>query len=322
VRTVAVDVGGTHARFALADCAPGARPQLGPTCRYRTSEHPDLPSAWRRFASDAGEPLPDAVSLAVAAPLGEQVLRFANSSWSIDTRTLKNDLGVSEVVLINDFGAMAHAVAMFGQDELLPIHGPLGPLPDDGVITVMGPGTGLGVAILRRRGPDYFVIETEGSHIAFAALDAGDSAIVRELQAKFGRVSLERVVSGPGLVNVAQALAAAEGTEQEIGDSGSWWSAALDGSNALAVRSLDRLVMAFGAAAGDLALAHGSSAVVLTGGLSNKLIERLRGPLFLDRFCDKGRYRGRMERISIKVATHAEAGLLGAAIAFQREHAG
>jgi glucokinase len=322
VRLVAVDVGGTHARFAIAECAPGERPAIGATRRYSAADHEDLPAAWRHFASDLGEPLPDAACVAVAAPLGEPVVRFTNSPWSLDTAALKADLGVARLSLINDFGAVAHAVAASREDELVHVHGPPGPLPAEGVISVMGLGTGLGVAILRRDGPDYQVIETEGAHAGFAAADAEDEAIAWQLRHQFGRVSIERLVSGPGLVNIVRALAAAESSDVEVGDAQSLWADALDGSDPLAVRALDRLVMAFGTAAGDLALAHGSEAVVLTGSLANRMVGRLRSPLFVDRFCAKGRYRDRMERIGVKVATHAEAGLLGAAIAFQREFGG
>jgi glucokinase len=322
MRLVAVDVGGTHARFAIAECASGERPVLGATRRYSAADHKDLPAAWRHFAADLGEPLPDAACVAVAAPLGEPVVRFTNSSWSLDTGALKADLGVGRLSLINDFGAVAHAVAATREEELVHIHGPSGPLPAEGVTSVMGLGTGLGVAILRRDAADYQVIETEGAHAGFAPTDAEDEAIAWQLRHEFGRVSIERLVSGPGLVNIARALAAADASGVEVGDAQTLWADALDGSDPLAVRALDRLLMAFGTAAGDLALAHGSNAVVLTGSLANRMIDRLRGARFVDRFCAKGRYRDRMERIAVRTATHAEAGLLGAAIAFQREFGG
>lgn len=320
MKTVLVDVGGTHARFAIADHNPGQRPQLGSIRKYRSHEHEGLAHAWQHFAEDAGESLPKAASVAVAAAIGPQVLTFVNNDWQIDTRTLKEDLGVDRLTLLNDFGAMAHAVSVLGPDELEHVCGPDGALPGEGVTTVMGPGTGLGVAILLRRGGHCHVIETEGGHYAFAPLDAEEFAIAERMRERFGRVSLERYVSGPGLENILQALAEIQGTEPPRDGDAILWKRALDGSDERAVHALERILMAFGSAAGDYALGHGSNAVVLTGSLVNRLLERLRGPLFVDRFCAKGRHSERMRGITVRAANIDEAGLLGAAVAFEREH--
>ena len=320
MKAVAVDVGGTHARFALAEFPPGERPRLGPVHKYKAREHDSLAAAWRHFAEEAGEHLPPAASVAAAAAIGEDVLTFVNSPWTIDTRTLRQDLGVAQLSLLNDFGAMAHAVSVLEPDEFVHIQGPEGTLPDQGVTTVMGPGTGLGVAMILRRGGHCHILETEGGHYAFAPIDAGEFAIAERLRERFGRVSLERVVSGPGLVNMTEALAELGGEERTVADAAQLWKDALAGTDPTATHALERLVRSLGSAAGDYALGHGSNAVVLTGSLVNRLVDRLRGPLFVDRFRAKGRNATRMEGIMVKVATYAEAGLLGAAVAFEREH--
>jgi len=315
LKLVAIDAGGTHVRFAIAELADGERPRLGPTHRYRSSDYPDLPSVWRRFAADAGEPLPPNAAIGVAAPIGESVLRFVNSPWTIDTRSLPGTLGLDRLTLLNDFGAIAHAVPGLRDDELEHVHGPEGPLPQQGVTSVIGPGTGLGVAMLIRRSGDYAVVETEGAHIGFAPCDAEEDALVRALRSKHGRVSVERIVSGPGLSELAAALG-----KSDTSNSAALWEAACSGTDPIAAQALDRFLLAFGSAAGDLALAHGSNAVVIAGALANRILDRLRGSPFGDRFEAKGRYRRRMEGIPVKVATHPDPGLLGAAIAFQREH--
>ena len=320
MKIVAVDVGGTHARFAIAELAPGERPRLQRVHRYRTSDHADLAAAWHRFAQEAEEALPSAASVAAAAPIGEEVVRFVNSGWSIDTRTLKHDLGVDALGLLNDFGAVAHAVSVLRPEELVHVQGPEGALPNEGVTTVMGAGTGLGVAMLLRRGRRYDVIETEGGHSAFAPLDADEFAIAEHLRGRFGRVSIERVASGMGLANLAGAIAPIDARNSDTEDAAALWQRALDGQDPLAALALEHFVAALGSAAGDLALVQGANALVLTGTLVNRLTDRLRGPLFVDRFRAKGRYVAHMERIAVKIATHAEPGLLGAAVAFQREH--
>jgi glucokinase len=312
-RVVVVDAGGTHVRFAIAQVAPGARPLLGPVRRYRTADHPDLASAWRRFAADAGTALPDAASIAVAAPMGDDMLRFVNSSWTVDTRTLQDEIGVGKIHFLNDFGAMAYGVSMLRPEEMLGVQAPSDPLFDHGVTSIIGPGTGLGVAILLRRGDALQVIETEGAHIAFAPLDPDERAIAECLRHKFGRVSVERLAAGPGLAEIVTALGGGTTGAFEVG---MLWDSALSGTDPLAARALDHFVAILGSAVGDLALAHGSNAVVLTGAIANRAIDRLRQSDFIRRFRAKGRYSGRMERIPIKVATNLDTSLLGAAVAF------
>lgn len=314
MKIVAADIGGTNARFAIAELRPGERPRVGPMHRYRTAEHRGLLSAWTAFAADAGEPLPRAAAIAVATGLGPDILRFANNPWVIDRRTLPAELGLDRLLLLNDFGAMAHGVSAMAGNELGYIAGPEGALPTQGVTTVIGPGTGLGVGMILTRGSHVHVIETEGAHIGFAPLDEDEERIEHELRLRYGRCSVERVVSGPGLLDLHRALGRG-GYETDI----AIWGAALGESHPLAVDSLDKLVKAFGAVAGDLALAHGSNAVVISSGLSRRMAPRLSTPLFVDRFLAKGRYRGRMEAMPIRLVLHDEPGLFGAAVAFQRD---
>ncbi len=318
MKIVAADIGGTHARFALAELAEGQRPRLGPMHRYRTREHDGLASAWRAFARDAGEALPRAASFGVAGPVGGDVVRFMNSPWAIDRRTLGAELGLDRFLLLNDYGAVAHAVSVLAPAELEPVSGPDGRLPDEGVVTVIGPGTGLGVAMLVRRRGAIEVIETEAAHIGFAPLNEDEQAIAEDLAGRYGRASVERVVSGPGLLDLYRHFG---GGEWDVGDAGGLWAAATQGDDPIAAQALDQLVKCFGTAAGDIALAHGAAGLVITGGIANRIAPRLRTSLFRGRFIAKGRYRERMEGIRVRLATIEEPGLLGAAVAFQREAA-
>jgi len=313
---VAADIGGTHARFALAEIEPGKRPRIGEMRKYRTREHSGLASAWAEFERDLGE-LPRDAAIGVAAPIEGEFLTFMNSDWRIERRVLAADLGLERLTLLNDFGAVAHAVAVLGADETEPIMGPEAPLPDDGITTVLGPGTGLGVALLRRTGGEVAVIETEASHIAFAPLDPEEEGLRDALAARYGRASVERVVSGPGLIDIYRFLG---GGDWDVHLAGALWERAIDGSDAIAAHALAILVRCFGAATGDIALAHGAMGVAITGGLANRIAPLLRGPAFAESLRAKGRYRERMERIPVKLVTLEEPGLLGAAVAFQREH--
>ena len=316
MKIVAADIGGTHARFALAKLEAGALPRLGEMRRYRTREHEGLASAWAAFARDCGEALPRHAALAVAAPIEGEILTFMNCDWRIERATLADALGLEHMTLLNDFGAVANAVSVLGPDALEPIMGPDALFPEDGVTTVLGAGTGLGVALFRRRGGDVSIIETEASHIAFAPLDAEEEGLRDALAARYGRASVERVVCGPGLVDIYRYLGGSDWDETRPGN---LWSAAIDGGDAGAAHALDILVRCFGAAAGDISLAHGAMGVAITGGLANRIKHLLRGPEFAERFLAKGRYRPRMTRIPVKLVTTEEPGLLGAAVAFQRE---
>jgi glucokinase len=314
MRIVAGDIGGTNARFAIAELVPGQRPKLSDVKRYRTADHDGLPSAWEAFDADFEEPMPRAAAIGVATGLGEDVLRFANNDWVIDQRTLAGELGLDRLLLLNDFGAMAHGVSVLGPDELGHIKDPEGALPEQGITTVIGPGTGLGVAMILRRGAHVHIIETEGAHMGFAPLDEEEERIEHELRIRYGRCSVERVVSGPGLLDLYRALGG-----RSYDDDIALWTAALNGNDPAATEALERLIKAFGSAAGDLALAHGSNAVVISSGLSKRMAAQLRTRLFAGRFVAKGRYRRRMEAMPVRLVLHDQPGLLGAAVAFQRE---
>ncbi len=315
MKLVVGDIGGTHARFAIAELDGAERPTIGPMKRYRTREYPGLAAAWAKFAADIAEPLPEAAALAVAAPIEGDELRFMNSDWRIPRHAIAGELGLDRLLLLNDFGAVAHAVSILGPDELAPICGPEA-LPSEGGISVIGPGTGLGVALLLRRRGDATVVETEAAHIGFAPLDPEEEALSDTLTALYGRASLERIVSGPGLIDIYRHLGGGDWDPHQAGD---LWTAAIDGSDGLAVHALDTLVRCFGAGAGDISLAHGAMGVAITGGLANRIVHLLRSPMFAARFTAKGRYRERMQRVPVQLVTYAEPGLLGAAVAFQRE---
>jgi glucokinase len=315
VRIVAADIGGTHARFAVAELRPDGPPLLGEMRRYRTREHPDLASAWAAFARDSGGNLPPAAAIGVAAPIEGEVLRFVNSGWEIDRGCAGEQLGLQRMVLLNDFGAVAYAVSALPAESFELLGGPQTGLPAEGITTVMGPGTGLGVSMLIRRGDRLEVVETESAHIAFAPRNDAEAAVERGVRARYGRCSVERIVSGPGLLEIYNQFG---GGAWDVNDAGSLWTAALDGSDALATRALELLVGCFGAAAGDISLAHGSMSLVVTGGLANRMKPLLASSMFREPFLAKGRYAARMARIPVLLSTYPEPGLLGAAVAFQR----
>ncbi len=291
---VVVDIGGTHARFALAGLAEGRVRRLGEAVVLRTADHPDLPGAWAAFAQAAGRALPRRAALAVAGPVGAEVLRLTNNPWTLRPATLAAELGLERCLLLNDFAAVGHAVAQAEPDHLRPVCGPDGSLPEDGVTTVIGPGTGLGVSMVVRDGGKARVVATEGGHAGFVPTDAFEDRLVHRLRGQFGRVSAERVVSGPGLLAIYETLLDEQGIQAAPRGDRAVWDAALAGTEPLAVTALDRFCRCFGGVAGDLALAQGAGAVVLAGGISPRIDALLPRSGFATRFAAKGRFEAMM----------------------------
>jgi glucokinase len=313
---VAADIGGTNARYAIATIAGGKVINMDEPVTLLARDYASLASSWEAFARLLGRPLPNAAAIAVACPISGDVLKLTNNPWVIRPATLARDLGLANVLLINDFGAMGHAIGHLGPGHLHHISGPDIALPECGVITVLGPGTGLGVAHVLRRDGENHVIECEGGHTDFSPLDQLEDGILAHLRSRFGRVSVERIVSGPGLANIYEALAAIENQRIQPGEDKELWARAIAGTDILASAALSRFCLSLGAVAGDLALAQGATAVVMTGGITPRIAHLLPSSGFTERFCAKGRFEQMMAKIPVKLMTHPNPGLLGVAAAF------
>ncbi|MCT2559495.1 glucokinase [Tsuneonella sp. YG55] len=320
---VAVDIGGTHARFAIATMAKDGSITLGEPETLHTEDHASFQTAWEDFRERQGGTLPGAVSMAIAGPVGGEVIRFTNNPWIIRPALVREKLGVERYTIVNDFEAVAHAVARAPDEQFVHLTGPEGPLPATGRLTVLGPGTGLGVAHLYRE-PDgtYRVSATEGGHVDFAPLDQIEDAILARLRKRHTRVSAERVVSGPAISDIYQTLAALEGRAVHEEDDIAIWTRGMDGSDSLAAAAVDRFCMSLGSVAGDMALAHGAKGVVIAGGLGYRIRDTLLKSAFAERFRAKGRFAEMMAGIPVKLIVHPQPGLFGAAAAFTSEYPG
>jgi glucokinase len=320
IELIAVDIGGTHARFARAAVDVNGAITLGEVHTLKTDDYVSLQTAWDAYRAMEDGDLPPAASIAIAGPVSGATVRMTNNSWSFRPAALADQLKVEKLAVINDFGAVAHAAARSPEGEFLHLAGPEGPLPATGTISVIGPGTGLGVAHFHRFTGGYHVQATEGGHIDFAPVDAIDDAMLLRLRKRHRRVSVERIVSGPGIVAIHEALAAYEGRPiEELADT-AIWQAGLENRNNLAVAAVERFCQSLGSVAGDYALAHGAAGVVIAGGLGQRLQNLLPSSGFAERFRFKGRYEQMMAGIPVKLITLAEPGLYGAAAAFAAEH--
>lgn len=317
---VTVDIGGTHARFAIAEVAADGAITLGEPATLHTKDHASFQTAWEYFARQQGGTLPDAVAIAVAGPVGGEVIQFTNNPWIIRPAMIPEKLGAARYTVVNDFGAVGHAVARADADHFIHLAGPEQPLPATGTISIVGPGTGLGVAHVWRDGAEYRVQATEGGHIDFAPLDSIEDALLARLRQRYRRVSVERVVSGPGIVDIYEALAAMEGRAIQPLDDRTLWQLGTSGEDSLAAAAVDRFCLSLGAVAGDIALAQGASGVVIAGGLGLRIRDTLLQSGFASRFRAKGRFEGLMASLPVKLITHPQPGLFGATAAFASEH--
>ncbi|WP_430429885.1 glucokinase [Parasphingorhabdus sp.] len=317
---VVADIGGTHARFAIAELDAGHVVSLDYQVKMRGADHASLQIAWEAYADQIGRELPREASLAVAGPVGGDVLYFTNSSWMIRPKLVPEKLKLDRFSLVNDFGAVGHAVVHMDSDQFNHICGPEIELTEEGPITVLGPGTGLGVVNVLRKDGNYFVTETEGGHIDFAPHDEFEDALLKKLREQHRRVSAERVTSGSGIRVIYDLLAEIEGQPSKDMDDRSLWALALSGEDSLAAAAFDRFCLSLGSVAGNLALAHGSRQVIMAGGLGQRIGSALLTSGFRERFIAKGRFQSLMEQISVKQLIHEEPGLYGAAAAFIKEY--
>lgn len=316
---VAADIGGTHARFALAKIEDGRVLELGEALTLQTADYTGLVETWHAFAHHLGRTLPRAAALAFAYPVENDLPELTNTPWTINPRTLPEALGIERHLILNDFCAIGHATAMLGSSHFLHLAGPDIALPESGVISIVGPGTGLGVGLVIRRDGQYQVIASEGGNMDFSPHDDLDDRLMAAMRRRYCHVSAERLVSGPALMDIYGVIANAE---VPYVDDRELWQAALEGNDPIAAAALERFCLCFGAFAGNIALAHGANALVLAGGLGLRLREYLPTSGFAERLAAKGEYRSIMEQLPVKLITHAEPGLYGAAAAFAASFAG
>jgi glucokinase len=313
------DIGGTNARFALTD-PTGDPPSLVREQSLPTAQFGSLHHAIEHYLADVGATPRQAV-LAVASPVAGDEVRLTNRAWAFSRRELQHTLALDALGVINDFGAVAWALPALGPADLVPLYGDRAP-PARGPVTLIGPGTGLGVGLLagdRDRG--WLVLETEGGHVSFAPQGDEEQGIARWVSARFGRASTERVLSGSGLSHIDAALRSMrrDGTDADdrLRDPASVVSAALDGHDLPARRALARFCAILGSVAGDAALIHGARSVVIAGGIVPRFVPFLRSSAFRERFLAKGRFADHLAQVPIHLISHPQPGLLGAAMALR-----
>ncbi|RAO78242.1 hypothetical protein CA260_10600 [Dyella jiangningensis] len=308
---LAADVGGTHARIGLVvPHAATGRPDLIAYRTYRCAEYGSLAGILGDFCRHHAVH-PDALVLACAGFVDRGAVVNENLAWPITLEQLKADAGFASIDVLNDFEAFAHAVGHFGpRDAVSIVDGTADP---KGAVVVVGPGTGLGAA-LWLPGRPVRVLHTEAGQMELAARPGIEQAIRAELGPVDGYVSYEHVLSGPGLRRLYRAVAAVRCAHASLADPSEITAAALAGTDAVAMETVDYFCRWLGAFCGDVAVAfNASGGVCLAGGFLARLASVLRAGPFAERFMDKGVMRSFLDSTPVFVVEHGQWGVLGAA---------
>lgn len=305
------DIGGTNARFALA--TPD-RPGYHSVLELQCADFATADDAISHYLKATKADSPDAICLAAAGPIIDERVKITNNHWDISVAESRADFGIDRVRLLNDFTAIAYSIPLLVESEVRSIgrhdHDwlPTGDLN----VAILGPGTGLGVGGLVRRGDAVVAVTGEGGHVGFAPETEQQLDILKVLRDRFDRVSAERLVAGSGLENLYAAL---QTIRQEPGPrltAAEIFAERRDGN--VASEAVDTFFELLGQVAGDVALTLGAvDGVYIAGGIAKRYPEMLEESRFRSAFEGKGRHRALMERIPTRLITYDQPGLLGAA---------
>lgn len=309
------DIGGTHARFALITTESVAHPELTHIRLLRCNDYPNLDDAIRAYYKEMGIDAKHviAATIAVAGPVTGDRFSMTNNNWRFSQAEIRKALGYERFSLINDFTAIAWAIPGLREDEYATIgavtHG-----DEAAPVGIIGPGSGLGVGGFLRNGDGIVPLQSEGGHSAFAPNDETELRILQILMRRYGRVSNERLLSGPGLVNLYQALSEIREQPAKSLTAADITAAALDRSDEVCREALRRFCSILGAIAGDLALMLcAKGGVYIAGGIIPRFIHFLSDSEFRQSFEMKGRFRDYNAAIPTRVILAEFPGLLGAA---------
>ena len=305
-QTLLGDIGATNARFCLL-----SNGTLGPVANFEVARYPRFADVVADFLKLRRDQMPVSEALlAVAGPVEDGRCQLTNSPWIVDAGELRDKFRLAGVRVINDFAATACALPSLAASDLYALGG--GRPVTGAAMAVLGPGTGLGVAGLAFGTREPVVIAGEGGHADIAGACEREDAVMAHLRDRFGHVSAERMISGAGLENLHQAIAAIEHGEAQARDAAEITRAALAGTCRTAVAALEMFCALLGSFAGNIALTFGArGGVFIAGGIAPRILPFLARSDFRRRFEDKGRLRPYLEAIPSNVIVHSAAAFVG-----------
>jgi glucokinase len=310
---LAADVGGTYARIGLIAFRSNEHaPTLLAYRVYTCAEHADLESIVRTFCDELNV-RPDRLVLACAGFLHDGVVVNSKLRWPVAPGSLAKNLGFQSVHVLNDFEALAYGTSYLDASNVKTLHRPDNHEKAHGPVVIVGPGTGLGVAV---RFPDArpAVLATEAGHIQLAARTGREQQVLSELAPANTHVPYDEVLSGPGLLRLYRALCRLERLPSVFQEPAAITAAASDGSNVRAFEALQMFCGWLGSYVGDLAMLYGATGgIYIAGGFFSQISEFVEKSSFVARFLDKGVVRPFLQTVPVHVVEHAQLGVIGAA---------
>jgi len=324
MNVLAGDVGGTNARLAHVEVVHN-RATIRAQRTYPTRAYPGLAPIVLKFCGEIGA-RPEHACIGVPCPATEDECLAPNLPWKVDPAAFAAEIGIASSTLINDFTAIGHGIEFLRDDDLETLQA--GEPKEHAPIALIGAGTGLGVGFLTWNNDRYDVHGSEGGHLGFAARGERQAGLALALERQYGRVSRERVLSGPGIEATYRYLASTDGASENLAirdemerddPAAVIFRHALGGTDALCEQTLDLFVDGLGAAAGDIALeVLALGGVYVGGGIAPRIVSYLRQGAFLRAFRDKGRLSAYIARVPLHVIINPHVALLGAAAVASR----
>jgi glucokinase len=305
-RTLLGDIGATNARFALL-----GNGGLGPVKAFEVAHFARFPDVVSAFLKEnCSQNVVANALFAVAGPIQRERCVFTNCSWTVDAQELRTMFNLAKVRLVNDFEATAFSLPYLTTADLYRMGS--GRAVPDAPRVVLGPGSGLGVACLVTGSQGPVAIASEGGHATLAGTSSREDAIIHFLRQRFGHVSVERTVSGPGLENIYQAIAGLDRKDVPSITAAEITKNALNGESLIAAAALETFCAFLGSFAGNAALTFGArGGVYIAGGIAPRIVEFMARSEFRRRFEAKGRFRRYLEAIPSNVIVHSAATFLG-----------
>ncbi|MDR3387533.1 MAG: glucokinase [Rudaea sp.] len=307
---LAADVGGTYARVGLVQTGTGA-PVVSSYRKYRCADHPNLAAILKDFlASEPSTPVVRGAIACAGYALDDAIINN-NLPWRVSLTEIRRALGLDDLLLVNDFTAIAYAAGYVGAQEVTSVAAASRPL--DGPVLVVGPGTGLGAAV-RIPGTPPTILSTEAGQAALTPSTEMEIEILRRLLRNASHVPVEQVLSGPGLANLHAVIGALRGAAPAALSPSQITQAAIVDKEPIALESLRVFCGWLGSVVGNLVLLYGAQGgVYLAGGILPQIREFLLQSDFVARFRDKGPMRALLERVPVNLIEHGQLGVLGAA---------
>lgn len=311
---LAADVGGTNARFALLSRNEDDFWNIDAYQKFKGDDYKTFQDVLAAYLDQLDEQ-PSAAIFSVAGPVTNQKVTLTNRNWILDAAQLKERFNFSRCVITNDFTAMTRSVAELRESDFIHIKdGQRNPAEP---VLVAGPGTGFGVGYLIPHKSGWAVMSTEGGHQAYSPQSPRELELLQILQAEHGYISLERVAAGIGLPDVHKAIS------QRLRKPYSPLSPAIirekaKSGDAVCLEICEIRANAVMGALGDMALSGGArGGIIMAGGVSERMLDFFTAPMAMERFLERGPYRSYMEDIEIRLLTHPQAALIGAAAYFE-----